>query len=253
MGKIKVCKGMQRLTRLNNYQKGLLVVLLVMALIFAVIYPKILSKIGYRYHNAMLVQTQENGNTVYTGKIKWKQAQFIVADNTIVFHYGEESYGPFTIKEDPTAVPDSSELAEHMIGIEIRNPDKVVFRGGVLKPGNDFFNEDGTRNYGGTSVVSGEVEGNDSIMPDISIIYELLNNPTLTHQGLAFAWFVAVFVSIVHALSILFIDELFRFKLAFEIRGADTAKPSDWKITSRYIRWTTSTILIFMIYIIGLL
>ena len=61
MGKIK---------SLNGYQKGILIFMIAMALIFAVIYPKIISRVGYRYNDAILVPTQENGNTVYSGKIK---------------------------------------------------------------------------------------------------------------------------------------------------------------------------------------
>ena len=40
------------------------------------------------------------------------------------------------------------------------------------------------------------------------------------------------------ACSILFADELFRWNMAFQIRNADQAEPSDWEIASRYIFWT---------------
>ena len=55
---------------LNNYQKGILIIMIVMAVIFAVIYPKTISRVGYRYNDTILVPTQENGNTLYSGKIK---------------------------------------------------------------------------------------------------------------------------------------------------------------------------------------
>lgn len=90
------------------------------------------------------------------------------------------------------------------------------------------------------------------MMPSASTIYELLNNPTLTHKGVSFAWFVAVFISIVNALSILFVDELFRFNLAFQIRNVDNAEPSDWELSRRYIGWIVVTIMVLAIYIIGL-
>ena len=60
--------------------------MIVMSLIFAVIYPIIISRVGYRYNDAILVPTQENGKTIYTGKIQGEQAQFIVAeDKSIIF------------------------------------------------------------------------------------------------------------------------------------------------------------------------
>ena len=60
---------MERIKTLNYYQKGIIIVMVAMALIFAVIYPKTISRVGYRYNDEILVPNQENGNTVYSGKI----------------------------------------------------------------------------------------------------------------------------------------------------------------------------------------
>ena len=88
------CEIMEKIKSLNRYQKGVLIFMSVMTLIFAVIYIKTISKVGYRYHDAILVPTQENGQTIYTGKIQGEQARFIVSeDRTVVFHYGNKTYG----------------------------------------------------------------------------------------------------------------------------------------------------------------
>ena len=80
---------MERIKNLNRYQKGVLIFMAVVTLVFAGIYIKTISKVGYRYHDAILVPTQENGKTIYTGKFQGEQAQFIVAeDKSVVFHYG---------------------------------------------------------------------------------------------------------------------------------------------------------------------
>ena len=50
---------MDKIKSLNNYQKGILAFMIAMALIFAVIYPKTISKVGYSYNDAILVQTGE--------------------------------------------------------------------------------------------------------------------------------------------------------------------------------------------------
>lgn len=253
---------MEKIKSLNSYQKIILMFMIAMALIFAVIYPKTISKVGYRYNDAILVPTQENGNTVYSGKIQGEQAKFIVSnDNTVVFHYGDKSYGQYTLKEDPTAIPKDRELEEQMIGIEISNGDKLLFRGGVLDFGDDYYlyNEDGTLDIFDFSYVTNDgiewdENGNviDKVAPSASTIYELLNEPQLTHKGDALAWFGAVFISILNALSILFADELFRWNLLFQIRNAENAEPSDWEIASRYIGWTVMTIMVLVIFIMGL-
>ena len=60
------------------------------------------------------------------------------------------------MKEDPTAIPKDGELAEEMTGVEIRNGDKLLFRGGVWDAGDFYwlYNEDGTLDSLGFSVIT---------------------------------------------------------------------------------------------------
>ena len=253
---------MEKIKSLNHYQKGILIGMLAMAVIFAVIYPKTISKVGFRYHDAILVPTTENGNTVYSGKIQGEQATFIVSDdNTVVFHYGDKSYGQYTLREDPTAIPKDKESYMGMNGIEIYNGEKLLFRGGILDIGDDYllFNEDGTPDNFGFIYVNGDgierdENGNviDKMAPSASTIYRLMNDPQLTHKGDWLAWFGGVFICILNAVLILFADELFRFNLMFQIRNVDYAEPSEWEIAGRYIGWTSITIMAFALFITGL-
>ena len=253
---------MERIKDLNRYQKGLLIFMIVMTLLFAIIYPITISKVGYRYNDAILVPTQENGKTIYTGKIQGKKAQFIVSeDKSVMFQYGDKSYGTYTMKEDPTAIPEDEELVGRMSGVEICNGDKLLFRGGVLDVGDSYwlYNEDGTLDNLGFTVYSSygveyDENGNviDRMEPSATNIYELLNGPELTHKGEPLAWFGAVFVCILNVLTILFADELFRWNLAFQIRNVENAEPSDWEITQRYIAWAVMTIIALVLFIMGL-
>ena len=122
-----------------------------------------------------------------------------------------------------------------------------------------FINEDGTLdNFGFTYVTGDGIErdenGNviDKIEPSASTIYELINDPELTHKGEALAWFGAAFICVLNVLSILFADELFRWNLLFQIRNVENAEPSDWEIAGRYIGWTVMTIMSLVIFITGL-
>lgn len=254
---------MERIKSLNRYQKGILILMMAMALIFAVIYPKTISRVGYRYNDAILVPIQENGYTLYSGKIKGKQACFTVSENTVMFQYGDKTYGTYTIKEDPSAVPEDHELKDSMSGIEVLEGNDILFRGGVRDLGTFYwlYSEDGTSDnmisvsYSTGDGIERDLNGNpiDRMKPSVSTIYELTNNPELTHKGDGRAWFGAVFICILNALSVLFADELFRWNLAFQIRNAERAEPSDWEIAGRYIGWTVITIMAFMVYMLGLL
>ena len=253
---------MERIRKLNNYQTVILIVMAAMSLIFAVIYPKTISRVGYEYNDAILVPTVEDGKTMYSGEINGEKTQFIVSgENTVVLNYGDKTYGPYTVIEDATAIPKDEQLSEIMRGIEIREGNDILFRGGVVNyvDYDMFYNEDGTQEWGEISYTTSDgsewdQNGNpvDKMKPSISTIYELTNNPELTHKGIGFIWFFGAFVCIMNAVTILFADELFRLELAFKVRNVDKVEPSEWEITGRYIGWLVLPIIALAIYIMGL-
>lgn len=253
---------MERIKRLNRFQKGILLFMIGMAVVFFAVYCRTISQVGFAYKDAILVPGQQNGSTVYSGKINGRPASFTVAqDRTVVFRYGDTTFGPYTAKEDPAAVPKDPEIAEGMVGIELRKGDSVLFRGGVLALGGDYwlYNEDGTAysfdiifetDYG----VMQDENGNeiDPVEPSATAILHLMNGPELTHKGTWLGWLAGVFVCGLNAVLILFADELFRLNLAFQIRNAEDAEPSDWEIISRYIGWNILAVMALAIFIMGL-
>ena len=253
---------MDKIKKLNHYQQGILVLMAAMVLIFAAIYPMAIRRVGFEYNDAILVPSQENDSTVYSGKIQGQPAHFMVsADKTVTFQYGDKTYGPYTAKEDPTAIPENQELSGSMTGVEIRHGDEILFRGGVLDTGDYLwlYNEDGTVDNLGISYVIGDgvqmdENGNviDPMEPSAATILKLMYDPELTHKGNGLAWFGAVLICILNALIILFADELFRWNLAFQIRNADSAEPTDLEIAGRYISWTVLAVAALVIFIIGL-
>ena len=253
---------MERIKCLNYYQKSLLLFMAVMIFVFAVLYPITISRVGFEYKGTIFVPDREDGSTVYFGKIQGKQAHFTVsADKIVVFQHGDKIYGPYTVKEDAAAVPEDDEMAEYMTGVEIRQGGDILFRGGVLETEESYwlYNEDGTLDNLGISYVTSDgterdENGNiiDPAEPSASAILELINNPKLTHKGEWPAWFGAVFICVLNALSILFADEWFRWNLAFRIRNADDAEPSDLEIAGRYIGWTAMLVMALVIFIAGL-
>ena len=148
-----------------------------------------------------------------------------------------------------------------MTGVEIRQGEEILFRGGVLDTG-DFlwlYNEDGTLDNLGISYVTGDgvqrdENGNviDPVAPSASTILQLIHGPELTHKGQSFAWFGAVLICILNTLTILFADELFRWNLAFQIRNAEDAEPTDLEIAGRYLSWMVLAVAALVIFIIGL-
>lgn len=256
---------MEKLKNLNQYQKGILILLLAMAIVFGVLYSIATSKTGFLYKDKILEVSEENGSTVYSGKIRGEHCKFVVtADKTVIFQTGERRYGPYKAKEDPTAIPEDHSFHEGMRGIEITDGREIYFRGGIIdwgNPGKFWFlvNEDGTdanltitAAMSDGTVVDGDGNIVDPMEPSVNAILELMYGPDLTNKGDWQIWFYAFITSVITAVSILFADELFRRNLAFQIRDADYAEPSEWEIASRYIGWTIMTVFALVMYIIGL-
>lgn len=253
---------MERFRQLGRYQKILLLLMAVMILVFTIVYPLVTARVGFLYEDAILVPTEEDGRTVYSGRIRGIAALFTVsADKTVIFQYGGTVYGPYTAREDPTAVPKDDSLSGQMTGIEVRCGDEIVFRGGVVKSGDwrMLYNEDGsfetlriTATMSDGTVVDENGNRIDPMEPSVSTILDLMDGPALTHKGAWLGWFGGVLICVIAALTMLFADELFRWNASFLVRNAEEAEPSDWEIAGRYITWTALPVMAAVIFILGL-
>lgn len=247
---------MKRIKALDYRQKWILLILAVMVLVFSVLYPVTMSRVGYSYRDAILVPGEENGTTVYSGKIQGKAARFSVTpDRTVTFQYGDLTYGPYLVKDDPQAVPQNVDLADSLTGVEIWRKDHLLFRGGVRKldqHGWLLYNEDG-ESYGNRIeiIVNGEFSA-AQMEPDLSAILDLTTEPELTHKGHWIPWVLGIILCVLNTVSILFADELFRFWLSFRIESPELAEPTDWEIMGRYFGWVVATIGILVVFILGL-
>lgn len=102
---------MERIKNLNRYQKGILIIMTAMVILFSVIYSVTISRVGFEYADTILVPGRENESIVYSGKIKGQQAYFSISENkTVIFQYGDKIYGPYTVNEDPSAIPKGEEI-----------------------------------------------------------------------------------------------------------------------------------------------
>ncbi|MBR6236511.1 MAG: hypothetical protein IKR16_02095, partial [Firmicutes bacterium] len=125
---------MNRIKSLNIPQKIILLILAAMVIVFSILYPITIRREGYEYLDSILVQKESGGNTVYSGKIRGRNAEFTVTpDKTVVFRYGDTTYGPYTVREDPTAIPKENPLGTtadyKATGLVIQRKGETIFRG----------------------------------------------------------------------------------------------------------------------------
>ena len=97
---------MKRIRNLGRFQKVILIVMGVMILGFAAAYAAFAVRDGFEYRNQLLIPKQEEGRTVYSGKLNGEQIRFwVYGEGRIEFQYGDERR-IYTIREAPDAVPE---------------------------------------------------------------------------------------------------------------------------------------------------
>ena len=182
---------MKKLKSLDRYQKGVFLFMIVMVLAFTAAYFVTTSRKGFAYGDAILIPRQENGSTVYSGKIQGSQASFTVSEGqTVEFQYGDKIYGPYIYQEDPTAVPKDSELKDSLIGAELRQGDRILFRGGMLEGDHRWlYNEDGSPDGSGFLTVTSmgimtDENGNiiDPMEPPVSVLLDFICRHTISEK-----------------------------------------------------------------------
>ena len=248
---------MNRFRELERFPKILLIALLLMTVAFGAVYGITASRVGYLHNDEIFVPRQSEGALVYEGKVDGLDSSIVVALDTVIVNWGSKTYGPYTLREDPTAVPDGH---PQMTGIEILDGNKSYFRGGVTDEATDFWliGADGKQLFTMTYTLSDGTEmdmnGNpvDHMKPTPRQIVSLLRGPELTHKGHWEVCFLGLVIALITAVSILFADELFYLSICFRVENAETAEPSDWHIATRSLGWLFLTIMTGVIFLMGL-
>ena len=252
---------MDRFRRLSGFRKCIVLTAAVMTLLFTVLYVVNTGKEGFAYRETLLIPEETSGGTVYAGEIKGEDVSFTVKDKTVEFRHGEKRYGPYTAKEDPTAIPELLAQSEAAKGIELRCGEEVIFRGCMWRTEEGetvLIREDGTPDFGmsvGSDsgvTVSQDGKITDTWEPSAQTVLTLMEGPAHSRRGSWIGWAIGTFACILAAVSALFWDEIFRWNLKFVVRNAEGAEPADWMIATRYISWAVFLMLALFSFIYGL-
>jgi hypothetical protein len=250
---------MNRYHELPRWQKGLILALGAMALVFLVLYAVVSSRVGFLYRDAILLPLEEPGAIVYSGTVRGEECAIrVTEDHTVTFLLGSKTYGPYTVKEDPTAIPQGRHPSTK--GYEVRRDNEILFRG-YLSRGSGFsllYKEDGKPMFeisvSADSGIITDVDGNviDPMEPSIYTLLELVEGPELTRKGHWGVYFLGLLFSVICVASIFFADELFRFRLSFRVSDPYLVDPSAWELMGRQISWIMTALLVLTFHFIGL-
>lgn len=250
---------MNRWRALTPFPRIMLCIQAGLLVLFTILYPLLGMQRGIDFQGEFLRQVERGEDTVYTGTLDGKTVELTYTPSGALFYrWGDVEYGPYTLTEDPTALP-PSETMGRVTGVELRLDGEILFRGGYGGDGLYLVNENGTKLNGLEIVTNGTAYGLDgsrqiyedglSITRAISL---LLEGPSLRSRVHGEGYFLGTLVVAINVVAILFADELFRWNLRWSIRHPERAEPSEWELFSRGFSWVVLTIVALIGYMMGL-
>lgn len=233
-------------------------------LLFILLYATLGRQQVVRHEDELFRQRQEDNALTYTGKLNGEKAVLtLLPDDSLDILVGNVHYGPYTVTEDPSALPEDSVDADIpsriLTGVEVRECNEVLFRGGFYEVGPMivFYGSNG-EHYSLPSrrllISEGYPEAYTSqlIEPSLKTILRFtLERGTVPRGTVGFLLF-GLFCSAACILFAFYEEELFRHRLRYTIKNAENAEPSEWELMSRWISWLALTVLALVLYIEGL-
>ena len=250
------------------YRRILLAVMLAEIVGFLIAYVIVVNRPGLEYSGALLYPHTEGELQIYEGKIDGEPARFAVSpEGEISYQWGDYSYGPWQVRVDPAAFPET--LGEHdgkyNIGLEISQGGAVLFRGGYCpgdflslwdESGEPVWNTAFSVGSGGeeaTLYVDGrEVTWEEQHEPSLGALARIVLAPELTHQGNLLLWFGTTLIALLNIFQICFPHFFFRLSLWSRVRNIDDVEPSDWYIAMEKLEWAILAVLCLVLYAMSL-
>ena len=245
---------------MSLYRRVLLIVMAIEILAFFFATLVMINRPGLEYQDALLYPSTEGDFQIYQGTVDGETARFAVSPEwEVSYQWGDYTYGPYQITEDPAAVPDGYEGSQ---GIEIRLGDEVLFRGCYL-PGStlSLIQEDGEPLWESSSyaiasdgTILGEngrvITQQESHEPDLSTLVQVALEPALTHRGSVGLYLLITLLAVLNLLQICFPGFFFRLSLLGHVRNREAAEPSSFYIGMERLEWALLAALCLVLYIV---
>lgn len=244
-------------SEMSRYRRVLLLVMAAEILVFFIANVLAFLRPGLEYQDALLYPRTEGELQIYQGKVDGETARFTVTPGgEVSYQWGEYTYGPYQITEDPSAVPDGYEGSQ---GIEIRLGDEVLFRGCYL-PSSTFplIQEDGESLWEDSNIymISGEkiwrngqeITEREYREPSLSALARVALGTELTRQGNILLYLLITVLAVFNVLQICFPGLFFRRYIRWRVRDPELAEPSDFYIAMERMEWVVIAIVCLVLY-----
>ena len=244
-------------SEMSRYRRVLLLVMAAEILVFFIANVLAFLRPGLEYQDTLLYPRTEGELQIYQGRVDGETARFTVTPGgEVSYQWGEYTYGPYQITEDPATVPDGYEGSQ---GIEIRLGDEVLFRGCYL-PSSTFplIQEDGESLWEDSNIymISGEkiwrngqeITEREYREPSLSALARVALGTELTRQGNILLYLLITVLAVFNVLQICFPGLFFRRYIRWRVRDPELAEPSDFYIAMERMEWVVIAIVCLVLY-----
>ena len=245
-------------SEMSLYRRVLLIVMAIEILAFFFATLVMINRPGLEYQDALLYPGTEGDIQIYQGAVDGETARFAVSPEwEVSYQWGDYTYGPYQITEDPATVPDGYEGSQ---GIEIRLGDEVLFRGCYLPSSTlSLIQEDGEPLWESSSYAiasDGTILGENGRVitqqefhePDLSTLVQVALEPALTNRGSMGFYLTVTLLVLFNIIQICFPYLFFRLSLLCRVRNIDDAEPSDFYIAMEQIEWVVLALACLLFY-----
>ena len=252
----------EKWTEMSWFRRILLLWMAAMILGFGIAMPVVRAAQGIEYGDDFLRLRQEGEVRYYEGEVDWEDAAFTVwPDGRVEYRWGEYTCGPYQVAVVPDAAPEG--FGSAMTGLEIRQGDQVLFRGGYLKDSFQIlYQENGeplwdTRipysGAGGETVIgeAGQVNIREK-QPSLTALARAALDPELVRRGSVGIYLGVTLLALLNAVQICFPGFFFRLSLWGHVRNVDDAEPSEFYIAVEHAEWVLLALLVPVLYWYGL-
>lgn len=211
------------------------------------------------YRDRYLRYEQQGAAAVYSGRAEGFNVKYAASSDSVVeFWLDGELDSTYTVTEDPTAIPGTSEAAalggpENLTGIEIRKGDEVWFRGAYPTYYSYYWllDENGRGDPSDSIVIVGDSLPAPDPAPTPRDVLSFARGPEISARGRPEFILWGLLLSAICLATLLFEEQLFRWDLHFRVRDPYGAEPSDWELFSRWAGWAALTGVALLTYVLG--
>ena len=253
----------EKWTEMSWFRRILLLWMAAMILGFGIAMPVVRAAQGIEYGDDFLRLRQEGEVRYYEGEVDWEDAAFTVwPDGRVEYRWGEYTCGPYQVSVVPDAAPEG--FGSAMTGLEIRQGDQVLFRGGYLKDAFQMlYQENGeplweirssvSSGSGAVLFVDGrEVSPEEQHEPSLTAVARAALYPELVRRGSVGIYLLVTLLALLNMLQICFPGFFFRLSLWGHVRNVEDAEPSEFYIAAEHAEWVLLALLVPVLYWYGL-